>query len=74
MNGETASTADTAYVLLVSAIPALYRAWNQSPNAVAERLNGILYARVTEWVTEYQRATGRPVDSYPLARLSGWES
>jgi hypothetical protein len=60
-------TTEGAYVLLVSSIPALYRAWNQSPNEVAERLNALLYAEVTDWVTAYQETTGRTVDSYPLA-------
>jgi len=63
-------TIEDAYTLLVSSIPALYRAWNQSPNDIAEQMNGLLYAKVTDWVTAYQETTGRPVDSYPLARRS----
>jgi hypothetical protein len=59
-------TIEEAYVLLVSSIPAIYRSWNQSPNATAERLNRLLYIKVTNWVTDYQRQTGRTVDSYPL--------
>ena len=65
---------EEAYVLLVSSIPALYRAWGQSPNAQAERLNQLLYTKVTDWVTAYQRVTGRKVDTYPLGRWDEGDS
>jgi hypothetical protein len=64
---EHAEALDVAYTLLVSAIPSLYRSFLQSPNDVARMLNAVLYDRVTSWVTDHQRETGRTVDSYPPA-------
>jgi hypothetical protein len=50
---------DRAYTLLISATPALFRAWRQSPNENAKRLNGMLHDAVVDWCREYQQATDR---------------
>lgn len=48
-----------AYTLLISSVPALLRAWRQSPNETARRLNRHLHNEVVAWCLEYQRLTGR---------------
>lgn len=58
---------ERAYTLLVSATPALWRRFEDSPNDVAAHLNGVLSDAVVDWVQDYQRSTGRPVDEFPRA-------
>lgn len=57
--------ATSAYTLIVSSIPALYRAWKASPNEVALNLNRRLLDYAIEWCQSYQQdVQGRSPDSY----------
>ena len=59
---------ERAYTLLISSVPALFRAHKQSPNDTAVRLNAMLHDSVIEWLLDYQAVTGR--GDQGLARLS----
>lgn len=51
--------AERAYTLLISATPALLRAWRDAPNDTARRLNALLHDEAVQWCRAYQAATGR---------------
>lgn len=59
---------ERAYTLLISSIPALWRAHRDSPNAVAKSMNAMLHDAVVDWLLAYQVATGR--DDQGLTRIA----
>jgi len=50
---------ERAYTLLISATPALYRAYLSSSHESAAYLNRMLHDAVVDWLLDYQAATGR---------------
>ena len=53
------------YTVLVSSIPALYRAWRDAPNQTARSLNRVLLDAAIEWVMLYQQdVLGREADNF----------
>lgn len=68
---------ERAYTLIISATPALHRAWREAPNPIARKLNGQLHDAAVVWCREYQAATGRDdqglrtIDEIEATRCTG---
>lgn len=60
----TALDVERGYTVIVSSIPALYRAWRDGPNDTAARFDRMLLDAAIEWVVAYQRAQGREPDDF----------